>query len=90
MFAAAANWERLAHRWRGIAERRSAHHIEMFYSGRWRHYYTDEEFLVVMRSAILMAKRWSVIAPPSTQPPAEAEVAPPPQAASELQLLKAA
>jgi hypothetical protein len=63
MLAAATKWERLAQKWRGIAERRSAHHVEMFYSGRWKHYYTDEEFLVAMRSAILLARRWTAIAP---------------------------
>ncbi len=60
---AAIKWQQLALKWRDIAERRSAHHVEMFYSGRWRHYYSDEQFLTVLRSAVLMARRWSAIAP---------------------------
>jgi hypothetical protein len=63
MLDAAVNWQRVAGRWRDIAERRSAHYVEMFYSGRWKHYYTDAEFLAALRSAILMARRWSAIAP---------------------------
>jgi uncharacterized repeat protein (TIGR03809 family) len=63
MLSAAQRWQDIARKWRNIAERRSAHHVEMFYSGRWRHYYSDEDFLLTMRSAILMAKRWSAIAP---------------------------
>jgi hypothetical protein len=86
MLAAATKWERLAQKWRGIAERRSAHHVEMFYSGRWKHYYTDEEFLLAMRSAILLTRRWTAIAPISDD-----SRAPVPQAqASTPQLPKAA
>jgi uncharacterized repeat protein (TIGR03809 family) len=74
MLSTAQRWQKIAQKWRGIAERRSAHHVEMFYSGRWRHYYSDEDFLLAMRSAILMAKRWAAIAPDAQTAPAEAVV----------------
>ena len=63
MLQAAAKWESVARKWRMLAERRSAHHIEMFNSGRWKHYYTDEEFLLAMRSAIVTARDWRALAP---------------------------
>ena len=70
MVDVAIKWERLADKWRDLAERRSAHHVEMFYSGRWRHYYTEAEFMAVMRSSILVARRWSAIAPGVPDQPA--------------------
>ena len=52
-----------ARKWRDLAERRRAHYIELYRSGRWRHYYTDEEFAASMRQAIAAAERWAAIAP---------------------------
>ena len=34
-----------AQKWRDLAERRRAHFIDLYRSGRWKHYYTNEEFL---------------------------------------------
>ena len=50
-------------KWRELAERRRAHFIELFRSGRWKHYYTKEEFSVQLRDAIDVADRWARIAP---------------------------
>jgi uncharacterized repeat protein (TIGR03809 family) len=50
-------------RWRNIAERRREHHLELYKSGRWRRYYTDEQFLEAMREAVALAERWAAIAP---------------------------
>jgi uncharacterized repeat protein (TIGR03809 family) len=63
MLPAARNWERIALRWRNIAEQRRDHHLDLYKSGRWKHYYTDEEFLVEMRQAVAIAERWAAIAP---------------------------
>jgi len=52
MLPAARNWERIALKWRNIAERRRDHHLDLYKSGRWKHYYTDEEFLIEMRQAV--------------------------------------
>ena len=57
------NWELVALKWRNLAERRRAHHVDLYKSGRWKLYYTDEEFLTAMRAADAMAKRWASIAP---------------------------
>ena len=63
MLPAARNWERIALKWRNIAEQRRDHHLDLYKSGRWKHYYTDEEFLVEMRQAVAIADRWAMIAP---------------------------
>ncbi|MCX7312753.1 MAG: hypothetical protein NTV56_13770 [Alphaproteobacteria bacterium] len=72
MITAVRKWERLALKWRALAERRRAHHLDLYKSGRWKHYYTDEEFLVEMSKAVAMAERWAKIAPL----PEEREAAP--------------
>jgi uncharacterized repeat protein (TIGR03809 family) len=55
--------DRAAQKWRVLAERRQAHFVELYRTGRYRHYYTDEEFMLRMREAIAAVKRWAEIAP---------------------------
>jgi len=76
MVKATARLESVALKWRALAERRRDHHLELYKSGRWRHYYTDQEFLAEMRNAIAVAQRWAKIAPL----PEELEQAETPQA----------
>ena len=52
-----------ARKWRDLAERQRAHVVELFESGRWRHYYSDTEFLVEMRKAMAIAQKWAQLAP---------------------------
>ena len=54
----------VAQKWRDLAERRRAHFLELYASGRWKHYYNEEQFLYRMREAIRVAQRWAEIAPP--------------------------
>jgi hypothetical protein len=63
MRQAAITWERIALKWRDLAERRHAHYVELYKSGRWTHYYTEEEFRSELRDAIALAQRWGAIAP---------------------------
>jgi uncharacterized repeat protein (TIGR03809 family) len=63
MLAASRKWERVALKWRALAEGRRAHFHDLYRSGRWKHYYTDQEFLAEMRSAVDIAERWAAIAP---------------------------
>jgi uncharacterized repeat protein (TIGR03809 family) len=59
--------DQVAQKWRDLAERRRAHFVELHDSGRWRLYYTEEEFLARMREAIALADRWAAICePPQT------------------------
>ena len=53
----------VAQKWRALAERRRAHFLELYDSGRWKHYYGEEQFLYRMREAIRLTQRWAEIAP---------------------------
>jgi uncharacterized repeat protein (TIGR03809 family) len=61
---AALAFNATAQKWRRLAERRRAHFAELFHSGRWKHYYSEEQYLQRMRDAIRLAERWAMIAPP--------------------------
>ncbi|HEY6994390.1 MAG TPA: TIGR03809 family protein [Xanthobacteraceae bacterium] len=65
--------DEVAQKWRVLAERRCTHFFELHYSGRWRHYYGEEQFLDCLREAIRLSERWAEIAPP----PADEAAAPP-------------
>jgi uncharacterized repeat protein (TIGR03809 family) len=54
--------DEVAQKWRALAERRRAHFVELYESGRWRHYYSEEEFLYRMREAVRLSERWARIA----------------------------
>jgi hypothetical protein len=71
MLSATRKWERISLKWRNIAERRRDQHLDLYKSGRWKHYYTSEEFLAEMRQAVALAKRWVAIVPlPDEREPA--------------------
>lgn len=55
--------ERVALRWRALAERRRDHYFELYRTGRWKHYHAAPEFLAAMRASAEMAERWASIAP---------------------------
>ena len=58
--------EEVAQKWRDLADRRCAHFLELHRSGRWRRYYSEEQFLVRMHEAIRLSERWVEIAPSPT------------------------
>jgi len=63
MFQAMLKWDRVGLKWRNLAERRHAHYLDLYKSGRWKRYYTEEEFRAELTAAIELAQRWAVIAP---------------------------
>ena len=63
MLLATIQWERIALKWRSLAERRRDHYLELYRSGRWKHYYSEADFLTEMRKAAALAERWIEIAP---------------------------
>jgi hypothetical protein len=74
MLLATVQWERIALKWRALAEQRRDHHVDLYKSGRWKHYYTEEQFLTEMRKAVALAERWVKIAPsPDERAPPEIE-----------------
>ena len=52
-------YDSVSRKWLALAERRRAHVIELRESGRWRHYYTPEEFLEAVREAINSRNEWA-------------------------------
>jgi uncharacterized repeat protein (TIGR03809 family) len=66
----------VAQKWRQLAERRRAHFVELFHSGRWKRYYSEERFLERMRESIRIAERWAMIAPPPADEAPTAVVVP--------------
>lgn len=63
MFHAIRKWERIGLKWRDLAERRHAHYLDLYKSGRWQRYYTEDEFRAELAVAIKLAQRWATIAP---------------------------
>jgi uncharacterized repeat protein (TIGR03809 family) len=53
----------VAQKWRILAERRRAHFVELYNTGRWKRYYSEQEFLLKMRDAMKASDRWAEIAP---------------------------
>jgi uncharacterized repeat protein (TIGR03809 family) len=74
--------EAAARKWRALAERRRAHFVELYNSGRWKRYYSGEQFLLRLREAIRVSERWAEITPSpprsatNVQPPAQMKSAP--------------
>jgi uncharacterized repeat protein (TIGR03809 family) len=52
-----------AQKWRDLVDQRCAHFIELHSTGRWKHYYGEGQFLMLMREAVALAETWSRIAP---------------------------
>ena len=48
-------------RWRSLAERRRAHFVELYKSGRWRKYYTEDAFLAHMHEVVRGAEAWNTM-----------------------------
>jgi len=50
-----------ARKWHALAERRRRHYVELYRSERWRRYFKEETFLLLMRDAIQNAENWAKI-----------------------------
>jgi uncharacterized repeat protein (TIGR03809 family) len=50
-----------AQKWRAFAERRRVHFDELYHTGRWKRYYSEEQFLLKMREAVKASDRWAEI-----------------------------
>lgn len=68
--------DEVAQKWRVLAERRCAHFLELHHSGRWKHYYSEEQFLDRLREAVRLSERWAEIAPPPADEMAAAQAPP--------------
>jgi uncharacterized repeat protein (TIGR03809 family) len=66
-------YDAIAHRWLELIERRHANFIDLYDTGRWRHYFTQEQFLDEIRKVLRLRDQWSAIA--GVTPDGEALVA---------------
>jgi hypothetical protein len=55
-------FDKIACQWQALADRRLAYFIELYQSGRWKHYYTRERFALRMLDVIKAAKVWGELA----------------------------
>ena len=67
--------ETAALKWRQLAERRRAYFVELFHSGRWKLYFSEEQYLAHLTEASRTAERWARIAPLPTDAPLPAPAA---------------
>ena len=54
--------DQASRKWRDLAEKRLAYFVELYQSGRWQHYYTQERFAMRMLDVIKAAKTWAELA----------------------------
>ena len=54
--------DEIALKWHDLAQRRLDYYTELYRSGRWRHYYTQERFAVRMLDVINSARKWRELA----------------------------
>ena len=59
----------ITQRWRALAEQRRAHLIDLYDTGRWKHYYSEDQLLAKMRDAIRLVETWEQL----STPPGEAK-----------------
>ena len=55
-------FDAIARKWCDLAQRRLDYFIELYRSGRWRHYYTEERFALRMLDVIKAARVWADLA----------------------------
>jgi uncharacterized repeat protein (TIGR03809 family) len=49
----------ITRKWRDLAEKRRTHFVDLYESGRWKHYYSESEFVALMREAVQLADDWT-------------------------------
>jgi uncharacterized repeat protein (TIGR03809 family) len=64
-------YDTTARKWLALIERRQENFIELCDTGRWRHYYTKDEFLEEMRKVLRLRDQWASLAglPPQSEDP---------------------
>jgi uncharacterized repeat protein (TIGR03809 family) len=50
--------DQIARQWQGLAERRRQHLLELYRTGRWRRYYSEDQMMAQMRDASRDVQWW--------------------------------
>ena len=58
-------------KWRALAEQRHRHFMELHETGRWKHYYSEHEFLIRLRESVRLLQTWEELTT-ETAPAADA------------------
>jgi hypothetical protein len=67
----------VAQKWRNFAELRREHYLELYRSGRWSEFYTEAQFILLVRDVLSGVDRWADVAPRNALPaPPRREVRP--------------
>jgi uncharacterized repeat protein (TIGR03809 family) len=66
--------DEMARQWQSLAERRRQHLLELYRTGRWRRYYTEDSLMAQMRETVRGIEGWGTL----THPDGEPEEAPTP------------
>ena len=54
---------------RALAQRRHAYYLELLQSGRWRHYFSEQEFSDRLRDVLSVTKFWTTIVSNTSEAP---------------------
>jgi uncharacterized repeat protein (TIGR03809 family) len=57
-----SRYDSIARRWLALVERRQAHLLDLCDTGRWRHYYTEANFIEEIRKVLRVRDQWAIIA----------------------------
>ena len=55
-------YDGIARRWLALIERRHENFLDLCDTGRWRHYYTEAQFLDEMRKVLRIREQWATLA----------------------------
>ncbi len=58
----------LSRKWYALAVQRRDHLADLYHSGRWRRYFTEQEFLALMRDTVKSVENWAALAFPNGVP----------------------
>ena len=56
-------------KWHALAERRRAYFVELYRSGRWTRYYSEEQFRSHMRDVMKDVEQWAKVMERWSDPP---------------------
>lgn len=59
----ASRYQRALERWRTLAEQRLEHMTVLYESGRWQRYFTEEQFVLVIRESRAAVDAWQRLVP---------------------------
>jgi uncharacterized repeat protein (TIGR03809 family) len=69
-------FDSIARKWHDLAQRRLDYFTELYRSGRWQHYYTEEAMAARMLDVIRAVKLWAALLPAKSDNPDPGHIRP--------------